>query len=59
MAEPSKEPIPLTERPKEQAEGAEGGEGEKGPSKAALKKAAKEKEKVSIACMTVSTRTLD
>lgn len=43
MAEPTKEPVELTERPKEQAEGAEG---EKGPSKAALKKAAKEKEKV-------------
>lgn len=54
MAEPSKEPIPLTERPKDQAESGEGAEGEKGPSKAALKKAAKEKEKVRVACMTGS-----
>jgi len=60
MAEPSIEPIPLTERPKEQAEGAEGGaEGEKGPSKGALKKAAKEKEKVRHGHMTVSLRVMD
>ena len=37
----------LPERPKE------GEEGEKGPSKSALKKAAKEKEKVSIQCLNV------
>jgi len=46
MAEPSSTTQELPERPKGEEEG-EKGEGEKGPSKGALKKAAKEKEKVS------------
>ena len=55
MAEPTNEPVELTERPKEPTGE---GNGEKGPSKAALKKAAKDKEKVRIAHMTVPMQVL-